>query len=558
MRRRAVTAGLVVVGLYVLAGILVPWLAHVDHLRTEVESRLSGALRRPVRLGPLAISVWTGPALHAETMEIAEVTPVTSETDRVAVTASDLTVRPSLVSILRGRLEPRAAAFSRGTVLVDHRPVIEQIAVDGRVRRGEDGSVEFVGRAHGRWAALWPSASIGGRVNAVVSAHRVEIRSLALEAGGVEIAADGEITRPGGEHLRLVLQGRAGFGQTTADGSLTAESGPQGPRGTFRLASAFADFDEIAGALVGARSGAAGSKAFSTGIVPVAAAAETTPASGQDLLGDVRLAGTWEAKRGRAAGLELENLSCRVSLVGGNLRVDRASFALYGGRHRGEIDLAIKAPGRPFHVRSRIEGVDVHRLLAAVDTGKGGAVHGTGVIDLDVNGHIKPQGSDRSLDGKARVEIRDGRLASVGLLQQVAEVLEMAGGRGIGKKETPFDHVSATFAIRGREAVTEDLEFRSPDLDLDGGGRVGLDGRLELDVDAAFSRSASADFTRNTPQLRFLVGPGGRLTLPLRIRGALSQPVVQVDLDRVLREGLERKLGFRDQTGLRRRLLGED
>jgi hypothetical protein len=180
------------------------------------------------------------------------------------------------------------------------------------------------------------------------------------------------------------------------------------------------------------------------------------------------------------------------------------------------------------------------------------------VIDLDVNGHIKPQGSDRSLDGKARVEIRDGRLASVGLLQQVAEVLEMAGGRGIGKKETPFDHVSATFAIRGREAVTEDLEFRSPDLDLDGGGRVGLDGRLELDVDAAFSRSASADFTRNTPQLRFLVGPGGRLTLPLRIRGALSQPVVQVDLDRVLREGLERKLGFRDQTGLRRRLLGED
>jgi hypothetical protein len=48
------------------------------------------------------------------------------------------------------------------------------------------------------------------------------------------------------------------------------------------------------------------------------------------------------------------------------------------------------------------------------------------------------------------------------------------------------------------------------------------------------------------------------LTLPLRIRGVLSQPVVQVDLDRVLREGLERKLGFRDRTGLRRRLLGED
>jgi hypothetical protein len=144
----------------------------------------------------------------------------------------------------------------------------------------------------------------------------------------------------------------------------------------------------------------------------------------------------------------------------------------------------------------------------------------------------------------------------VGLVKQAARLLEMAGGRGLGKDQTPFDAIAATFAVSGGEAKTSDLRFRSPDLDLDGGGAVGLDGALKLDVVAGFSRAASAELTGRTPQLKFRVGPDGRLTVPMKIRGSIAAPAVQIDLDRVLEEGLKKELREGGKSGWLKKLLG--
>jgi hypothetical protein len=75
-------------------------------------------------------------------------------------------------------------------------------------------------------------------------------------------------------------------------------------------------------------------------------------------------------------------------------------------------------------------------------------------------------------------------------------------------------------------------------------------------VTASFSKRASADLVRETPQLKFRLDPDGRLTMPLKIRGDLKAPLVQLDLDRVLQEGLERSARDRGRKGLLRRLLG--
>jgi uncharacterized protein involved in outer membrane biogenesis len=265
-----------------------------------------------------------------------------------------------------------------------------------------------------------------------------------------------------------------------------------------------------------------------------------------------------EAARGRLAGLEVTDLRVDMTAEGGSARFEEARFGLYGGLYRGLLAMDFASPGAPFRLAGRLDGVDADRMISALSPSRGGVLHGVASLTLDLGGEAGAGSAVRSIRGSVRAEVRDGRFSTVGILKQVAQILEMAGGRGIGRDETPFDHVSASFLVRDSRADTDDLEFRSADLDLDGGGSLGLDGALFLDVTASFSKPASADLVRETPQLKFRVDPDGRLTMPLKIRGDLRAPIVQLDLDRVLREGLERSAKDAGRRGLLRRLLGEN
>lgn len=175
---------------------------------------------------------------------------------------------------------------------------------------------------------------------------------------------------------------------------------------------------------------------------------------------------------------------------------------------------------------------------------------------MDLDGLLGQQPLAPTLRGTLVLAVDRGSLTSVGLMKQAASFLEMAGAAGIGSDETAFERMMATFEIERSDARTDDLHFRSEDLDLDGGGTIGLDGRLRLDVRAAFSADASRRMVETTPRLSFRMGPDGRLTVPMKIRGTLDAPFVQIDLEKVLEEGLEKELRERGEKGLLRRLLG--
>jgi AsmA protein len=185
----------------------------------------------------------------------------------------------------------------------------------------------------------------------------------------------------------------------------------------------------------------------------------------------------------------------------------------------------------------------------------GGALEGSGSATLAVEGRADAPAIAKALEGQASVEIRDGALKSVGLLRQVASTLEKAGGRGIGKDETPFETMAASFALKDGLARTDDLRVRSADLDLDGQGAIDLAGPLRLDVRTAFSPESSAMLVARTPQLKIRVGEDGRLTIPMKLRGTIESPRVEIDVDKLLEEGLRDQLREKKQ-GLLKRLLG--
>jgi hypothetical protein len=154
------------------------------------------------------------------------------------------------------------------------------------------------------------------------------------------------------------------------------------------------------------------------------------------------------------------------------------------------------------------------------------------------------------------VAIEDGRLSSFGVVKQVMEALEVAGAKGIAKDETPFDHLSAHFNVVSGTAATKDLEFRSQDLDGDGAGTVGLGGAMHVDVLASFSKAVSDELVAKTHALSIRQGADGRLSVPLKVRGTIHDPAVQLDLDKVLNDGVLRALKKEGTKGLLKKLLG--
>jgi hypothetical protein len=152
------------------------------------------------------------------------------------------------------------------------------------------------------------------------------------------------------------------------------------------------------------------------------------------------------------------------------------------------------------------------------------------------------------------VEIAKGAITSFSVLKQIASLVEMAGGKGIGKDETPFESLGGSFAIGSRRAQTSDLALDSADLDINGTGSVGLDAALDLALAATFSQEASQGMLDRTAQLRSLADSQGRIVLHLLAQGTLAQPRIGLDT-RAQAKQMQRQAKDQVKEKLRGRLL---
>src|SRR5206468_2090834 len=100
--------------------------------------------------------------------------------------------------------------------------------------------------------------------------------------------------------------------------------------------------------------------------------------------------------------------------------------------------------------------------------------------------------------GTGKVVLADGSVTSFSVLKQLAALLELAGGKGIGKESTPFESLTTSLSIADGRAKTDDLSLRSSGLDLEGKGWVGLDASLDLDITARFSEESTRGMVEKT------------------------------------------------------------
>jgi AsmA protein len=280
--------------------------------------------------------------------------------------------------------------------------------------------------------------------------------------------------------------------------------------------------------------------------------ATARPAAGDPGAGLVQVSanGTLSVGALRFETFDLSDVRATVTLRSAVLSLSDLQAKLYGGRLSGScsLDLSRRAPG--YRVDGSLDGVDVNALAAAYDPGLKDLLRGGlgGRLGLDASG-ADLDAIVNSARGTANLEIARGALTSFSILKQLASLLEMAGGKGIGKDETPFESLRGSFTIGAGRAQTTDLTLDSADLDLSGVGSVGLDAALDLALTARFSQEASRGMVEKTSQLRSLTDSEGNLVLHLLAKGGLAAPKISLDtraqmrqLDRQKREEVKEKL----------------
>jgi uncharacterized protein involved in outer membrane biogenesis len=292
-------------------------------------------------------------------------------------------------------------------------------------------------------------------------------------------------------------------------------------------------------------------------LAPPANAAEAIPAAaGPSFARTVLATGTMHADRCVARGIEMTKLAMHVSLARGLADVPDITFALYGGQAQGSLSVRPFEPQLPFSLDQTAQGIAIQPLIAALAPAQAGTVIGHASLAVRLSGEAGGAAMLPSMNGAGSVTIEDGKIASFGVIKQVMKTLEIAGAKGIAKDETPFDHLSAHFDVAQGTATTKDLEFRSQDLDGDGAGSVGSGGALNIDALASFSKTVSDQLVAKTHALSIRQGADGRLSVPLQIRGTIKEPRIQLDLNKVINEGLLKELKKDGTKSLLKKLLG--
>ncbi len=298
------------------------------------------------------------------------------------------------------------------------------------------------------------------------------------------------------------------------------------PRVGFQLSSPTLDLNEILAAFSGTPSAPA-----------VQPGAGKPGGASAGLFDQVRARGSLNVDQLRFQTFDLTDVETSGGLENGVLALQDLKAGFYAGRLVGAASADLTGESPLYKVSAMLENVDLDPLLNAYDRSLQGLLRGrlTGNLDVQSSGLAMEQILS-SAGGTGRLEVAGGTLASFSVLKYVAAFLELAGGKGVGRDETPFEYLRGTLAIGGGKARTRDLELHSADLDLSGSGWVGLDASLDLDVRARFSPEATAGMAAKNQRVGALTDAEGRMVVPFNLSGSLAGPKFRFDTGSQLRE----------------------
>lgn len=255
--------------------------------------------------------------------------------------------------------------------------------------------------------------------------------------------------------------------------------------------------------------------------------------------GSSRLSGTGTLRAPQVAlePLRIHQFEAPFTINGERLAFDPTAFTLYGGTHRGTVQIDLSGTTPRWNIESRVEQLDLGDFLNAL-TASDARVDGTAAVAADVRGRL-----DESLagttTGRVRLTVVDGVIRNFPLLARINTAVRLAEG---DTEDTRFERLTATLQLSSGRATTDDLVLRADHVRVEASGTIGFNRSLDMRGKAVLSQERAAAAVRSVRELAGLRNSSGELEIPLTISGTLDAPSFSLDLESAIGKGLKDEL----------------
>lgn len=256
--------------------------------------------------------------------------------------------------------------------------------------------------------------------------------------------------------------------------------------------------------------GGGGGKGASTG----GGAGEPTELKGRLRVGSLKL-----------RKLQFHNADLYLHAKNGEINVSPMTAGFYQGRVSGSGRFNTRASS--YSVNATMNGIRTEKLMMDL-TGKA-PVDGAGNVKLNLRGS---GAGARAMDGTVAFDIRNGELNGVDLPYKLRQAYALYEGRKLadaGRAATPFSVLAATLNVNDGVLSSNNLDGRTPGIDVDAGGQASLVSRTLNFLAQVGITGAPAG--QDWPEFEKLKG----LTVPVQIYGSFSNPQWKVNLAGLLR-----------------------
>lgn len=463
---------------------------------------------------------------------------------------SDISVRLSgaLEAALDGRLQAADQLELKGAGRHGGRSFSGRIAV--RNLKGD--GVRAAGAMNGEIEVTEGSRRVKGQADAMFAA---DVQQRRVSLSDIRITLDGSDPHWPKQGLRGQLQGSgsADFLQSGYDLKLSGSFAGAALRAGLRQTRAGRpiEFDIDADALdIDALLPAAGPAAAGAQTQQVPPAAD--PAPDWSMLKPLHFAGRLRLGLLQINRLTLKDVRATLRAAGGVVTLASLTAAAYGGKvvASGRVDASGAVP--VFSARKQLDGIALAPLLK--DAAQNDRLEGRAFIRADLTSRGATLAAmKRGLQGQASFRVADGLIRGVdiaGTLRKARDWSDAARGKVapvIDRQEkTDFSELSASFRIVDGIARSSDLAMKSPLLRASGEGEMDLAAAtINYLLKASVVATAKGQSGRDLPSLQ-------GITVPIRLTGALADPVYRVDVEALMAGSARRKV----EEAITRRLTG--
>jgi AsmA protein len=286
--------------------------------------------------------------------------------------------------------------------------------------------------------------------------------------------------------------------------------------------------------------------------------------------GNVTYQGTVTSADGTLYNVAYKGLDTKLAVADKVASIRGFKINALAGTVQLDGQYSFKAPTPSFTVASKVQGIDVKELYAALDNKAGRDIRGRMNADMKLAGsgksweEIKPtlrgQGDAEVVQGALlNFNVADAALSGVtgipGLTNAFNPALRKKYPETFTAKDTEFKELKTNFEIADGRINIQDLRMAAADFSARGKGWADFTRRVDVRSTVAFSQRLSADLSQSAREIKYLFNDQGQLEIPIALSGTMPNVKPKPDTN-YLAQMAQRGFARRGMDELQGRFFG--